>query len=180
MRKRMEIKKIFPSKKIFQILQEWLLSRLPFDFLKKKKTEDSTWYYSSLGYPANKLSIPHSGQDQYQFITSIDLNSIQIHAGNGGNSGSSRKWSEPKTMAGSLFFIGDEKNGTPSKAGLPTMDGANGSSPSPAVGTKPEGREKFLSGLQNKKRGMTCNGPREEPPLIRRRLNFRRTDLRRT
>jgi len=97
------------NKKIIRLLQNLHLSPRLLALLKINKNNDKLLnYYSNLGYPVHRLMMDQSGHEDYQYVTTIDLNSIQFNPTQAGNSKVSQSRSKPKVMACSLIFIGEE------------------------------------------------------------------------
>jgi hypothetical protein len=97
------------NKKIIRLLQNLHLSQRLLGLLKINKHHDKLLnYYSNLGYPVHRLMMGQSGHKDYQYVTTIDLNSEQFKPIQSGNSKVSQSKSTPKVMACSLIFIGEE------------------------------------------------------------------------
>jgi len=97
------------NKKIIRLWQNLHLSQRLLGFLKINKHNDKLLnYYSDLGYPVHRLMMNQSEHKDYQYVTTIDLNSTQFKPTQPGNSKGSQSKSKPKIMACSLIFIGEE------------------------------------------------------------------------
>jgi hypothetical protein len=97
------------NKKIIRLLQNLPLSQQLLGLLKITKNNDKLLnYYSNLGYPVHRLMMGQSGHKDYQYVTTIDLNSTQFKPTQSGSSKVSQSRSRPKVMACSLIFIGEE------------------------------------------------------------------------
>lgn len=97
------------NKKIIRLLQNLHLSQRLLGLLKINKHNDKLLnYYSNLGYPVHRLMMGQSGHKDYQYVTTIDLNSAQFKPTQSGNSKVSQPRRKPKIMACSLIFIGEE------------------------------------------------------------------------
>jgi hypothetical protein len=97
------------NKKIIRLLQNLHLSQRLLGLLKINQHNDKLLnYYSNLGYPVHRLMMGQSGYKDYQYLTTIDLNSTQFKPTQSGNSKVSQSTSQPKVMACSLIFIGEE------------------------------------------------------------------------
>ncbi|MCX5914189.1 MAG: hypothetical protein NTV04_19925 [Deltaproteobacteria bacterium] len=97
------------NKKIIRLLQNLHLSQRLLGLLRINKHNDKMLnYYSDLGYPVHRIMMNQSGLKNHQYVTTIDLNSTQFKPTQPGNSKASQSTSQPKVMACSLIFIGEE------------------------------------------------------------------------
>jgi hypothetical protein len=97
------------NKKIIRLLGNLHLSQHLLGLLKINKNNDKLLnYYIDLGYPVHRLMMGLSGHKDYQYVTTIDLNSTQFKPTQPGNPRVSQSTSKPKAMACSLIFIGEE------------------------------------------------------------------------
>jgi len=97
------------NKKIIHLLDNLHLSQHLFGLLRINKGMDKLLNYCcDLGCPVHRLMMNQSGHKDYQYVTTIDLNSEKFKYFQPENSKGSQSKSMPKVMACSLIFIGEE------------------------------------------------------------------------